>query len=43
MRYNAFYGELPLEAFKPIGGRMRLYGGGDPISAISDAVQGAIN
>lgn len=43
MRYNAFYGELPLEAFKPIGGRMRLYGGGDPISAISDAVQGAVN
>jgi hypothetical protein len=43
MRYNAFYGELPLEAFKPIGGRMRLYGGGDPISAVSDAVQGAIN
>ena len=43
MRYNAFYGELPLEAFKPIAGRMRLYGGGDPISAVSDAVQGAIN
>jgi hypothetical protein len=50
MRYNAFYGELPLEAFKPIGGRMRLYGGGDPISAVSDAVssigdigQGAID
>jgi hypothetical protein len=38
MRYNAFYGELPLEAFKPIGGRMRLYGGGDPISAVSDAI-----
>jgi len=38
MRYNAFYGELPLEAFKPIGGRMRLYGGGDPISAVSNAV-----
>jgi len=50
MRYNAFYGELPLEAFKPIGGRMRLYGGGDPISAVTDAIssigdigQGAIN
>ena len=50
MRYNAFYGELPLEAFKPIAGRMRLYGGGDPISAVSDAIssvgdigQGAIN
>jgi hypothetical protein len=50
MRYNAFYGELPLEAFKPIGGRMRLYGGGDPISAVSDAIssvgdigQGAID
>jgi len=50
MRYNAFYGELPLEAFKPIGGRMRLYGGGDPISIVSDAIsgigdigQGAIN
>jgi hypothetical protein len=38
MRYNAFYGELPLEAFKPIGGRMRLYGGGDPISAVSNAI-----
>ena len=43
MRYNAFYGELPLEAFKPIGGRMRLYGGGDPISAVSDAVSGAVS
>jgi hypothetical protein len=50
MRYNAFYGELPLEAFKPIGGRMRLYSGVDPISAVSDAIssigdigQGAIN
>jgi len=38
MRYNAFYGELPLEAFKPVGGRMRLYGGGDPISAVSNAI-----
>jgi hypothetical protein len=43
MRYNAFYGELPLEAFKPIGGRMRLYGGGDPISAVSDAVSNAVS
>jgi len=43
MRYNAFYGELPLEAFKPIGGRMRLYGGGDPISAVSDAVSSAVS
>jgi hypothetical protein len=43
MRYNAFYGELPLEAFKPIGGRMRLYGGGDPISAVSDAVSDAVS
>jgi len=38
MRYNAFYGELPLEAFKPVGGRMRLFGGGDPISAVSNAI-----
>lgn len=43
MRYNAFYGELPLEAFKPIGGRMRLYGGGDPISAVSNAVSDAVS
>ena len=43
MRYNAFYGELPLEAFKPIAGRMRLYGGGDPISAVSDAVSDAVS
>lgn len=43
MRYNAFYGELPLEAFKPIGGRMRLYGGGDPISAVSSAVSDAVS
>ena len=43
MRYNAFYGELPLEAFKPIGGRMRLYGGGDPISAVSNAVTDAVS
>ena len=43
MRYNAFYGELPLEAFKPIGGRMRLYGGGDPISAVTNAVSDAVS
>lgn len=38
MRYN-HYSELPIGAFEPICGRMKLYGGGgDPIQAISDAV-----
>ena len=47
MRYNAFFGELPLGAFKPIGGKMTLHGGGNPISAVADAVSnvvgGAVN
>lgn len=38
MRYNAFFGELPINAFKPIGGRMTLEGGGNPISAVTDAI-----
>ena len=39
MRYNAFFGELPLNAFKPRpGGGMTLEGGGNPISAVTDAV-----
>ena len=38
MRYNHF-SFLPIDAFQPILGRMRLHGGGgDPVSAISDAV-----
>ena len=38
MRYN-HYSELPIGAFEPICGRMKLYGGGgNPIQAISDAV-----
>ena len=41
MRYNAFFGELPINAFKPIGGKMTLHGGGNPISAVTDAVSNA--
>jgi hypothetical protein len=38
MKYN-HYSELPIGAFEPICGRMKLYGGGgNPIQAISDAV-----
>ena len=38
MRYN-HYSELPIGAFEPICGRMKLFGGGgNPIQAISDAV-----
>jgi len=40
MRYNAFFGELPINAFKPIGGRMTLHGGGNPFSIITDAIEG---
>jgi len=42
MRYNAFFGELPINAFKPIGGRMTLEGGGNPISAVTDAVSDVV-
>ncbi len=42
MRYNAFFGELPLDAFKPIGGKMTLHGGGNPVSAVTDAIGGAV-
>lgn len=38
MRYNAFFGELPINAFKPIGGKMTLHGGGNPLSAVTDAI-----
>jgi hypothetical protein len=38
MRYNAFFGELPINAFKPIGGKMTLHGGGNPISAVTNAI-----
>ena len=38
MKYSHF-SFLPIDAFQPIFGRMRLHGGGgDPVSAISDAV-----
>ena len=38
MRYN-HYSELPIGAFEPICGRMKLFGGGgDPIQATFDAV-----
>jgi hypothetical protein len=43
MRYNAFFGELPLDAFKPIGGKMSLHGGGNPISAVTDAVDNVVS
>jgi hypothetical protein len=39
MRYNAFFGELPINAFKPIGGRMTLEGGGNPFSAVTNAIE----
>lgn len=43
MRYNAFFGELPLNAFKPRpSGGMTLEGGGNPISAVTDAVSDAV-
>ena len=42
MRYNAFFGELPINAFKPIGGKMTLHGGGNPISAVTDAVSDVV-
>ena len=43
MRYNAFFGELPLNAFKPRpGGGMTLEGGGNPISAVTDAVENVV-
>jgi len=43
MRYNAFFGELPLNAFKPRpGGGMTLQGGGNPISAVTDAVDSVV-
>jgi hypothetical protein len=42
MRYNAFFGELPINAFKPIGGKMTLHGGGNPVSAVTDAVSDAV-
>lgn len=43
MRYNAFFGELPLNAFKPRpSGGMTLEGGGNPISAVTNAVSDAV-
>ena len=42
MRYNAFFGELPLDAFKPIGGKMSLHGGGNPLDVINDAVSNVV-
>jgi len=39
MRYNAFFGELPINAFKPrVSGGMTLEGGGNPISSVTDAI-----
>ena len=43
MRYNAFFGELPLNAFKPRpSGGMTLEGGANPIKAVTDAVTDAV-
>jgi hypothetical protein len=44
MRYNAFFGELPINAFKPRpDGRMTLEGGGNPVSAVTDAISGVLS
>jgi len=43
MRYNAFFGELPINAFRPIGGRMTLHGGGNPFSAVTDAIKNVVS
>ena len=44
MRYNAFFSELPLNAFKPRpGGGMTFEGGGNPISAVTDAVNSVVS
>ena len=43
MRYNAFFGELPINAFKPRpDGRMTLEGGGNPLDAVTDAISGVM-
>jgi hypothetical protein len=40
MRYNAFFGELPINAFRPrAGGGMTLHGGGNPLSVVTDAIE----
>jgi hypothetical protein len=42
MRYNAFFGELPINAFRPkAGGGMTLHGGGNPFESITDAISDA--
>lgn len=41
MKLDAFFGELPLNAFKPRNGKfgsMTLEGGGNPISAVTNAI-----
>ena len=38
MRYNAFFGELPLNAFKPRPSGGMTFEGGNPISAVTDAI-----
>jgi hypothetical protein len=43
MRYNAFFGELPINAFKPRpSGGMTLEGGGNPLTRVSNAINTAI-
>jgi len=44
MRYNAFFGELPINAFKPrAGGGMTLHGGGNPLSVVTDAIENVVS
>jgi len=42
MKYSHF-SFLPIDAFRPILGRMRLHGGDNPVSAISDFVSNAVS
>jgi hypothetical protein len=44
MKYNAFFGELPIHAFKPRpSGGMTLEGGGNPVSAVTDAISNVVS
>jgi hypothetical protein len=39
MRLHPHLGELPLEAFKPVLGKIKPQGGGSPISFVGDAIE----
>jgi len=44
MRYNAFFGELPINAFKPrAGGGMTFEGGGNPLDSVTNAIGDAVS